>query len=72
MRFVLRLTILSAFAIFGSEGFGRTLAMLLLFGCFYCAVVALVRHDSPSGRVLCNWDESAAYGAIAMMSLAVS
>lgn len=72
MRFMLRLAILSAFAMFGGEGFGRTLAALLLFGSFYCAVAALIRGDHPGGRVLCNWDESAAYGAIAMIAFAAS
>jgi hypothetical protein len=67
-RFFLRLSIFSAFAAFGSQGFGRTLGSLLVLGFCYCIVAAAIRREQPFGPVLTHFDEAAAYAGIAVVA----
>jgi hypothetical protein len=64
LRFVFRLALLSAFAIFGTQGFGTTFAILLGLSAIFCAVVGAVRREAMFGPVLTHWDEAAAYAVI--------
>jgi hypothetical protein len=64
LRFVLRLALLSTFAIFGTQGFGTTFATLLGLSAIFCAVVGAVRREAMFGPVLTHWDEAAAYAVI--------
>jgi hypothetical protein len=64
LRFVLRLALLSTFAIFGAQGFGTTFATLLALSAIFCAVVGVVRREAMFGPVLTHWDEAAAYAVI--------
>jgi len=64
LRFVVRLAILSTFAIFGTQGFGTTFATVLAFSAIFCAVVGAVRCEPMFGPVLTHWDEAAAYAVI--------
>jgi hypothetical protein len=64
LRFVLRLALLSTFAIFGAQGFGTTFATLLALSAIFCAVVGAVRCEEMFGPVLTHWDEAAAYAVI--------
>jgi len=63
-RFAVRIVLLSAFAAFGSIGFGRSLKALLWMSIILCAAVALLRREAPFGAVLNHWDECAAFGAL--------
>ncbi len=68
VRFILRIALLCIFAAFGSQGFARTLAMLLFVGAVYCAVIGIIRREWPLGSDLTHWDEAFAYGAIACLA----
>ena len=61
MRFFLRLVFLTAFAAFGIQGFGRTLATLLVLSEIVCVVMAAFHREALLGPVLTHWDEAAAY-----------
>jgi hypothetical protein len=63
-RFVVRVALLAGFAVFGSIGFGRSLAALLWMSIILCATVALLRHEPLFGAALNHWDECAAFGAL--------
>ena len=63
-RFAVRFVLLTAFAAFGSIGFGRSLAALLWMSIILCAAVALLRREQLFGTVLNHWDECAAFGAL--------
>jgi hypothetical protein len=62
IRFCLRMIILAVFASFGSIGFARSLAALLLMSTVLSVVVATMRQELPLDSVLTHWDEAAAYG----------
>ena len=47
IRFGVRLLVLVVFAMFGSIGFGRTLAALLWMSTILGAVVAVIRREPP-------------------------
>ena len=64
VRFCLRMTILVIFATFGSIGFGRSLAALLWMSIILCAVIGMMKRESPFGMVLNHWDETVAYAAL--------
>ena len=61
LRFVFRLTLLSAFATFGTRGFGSAFAALSVLSALFCAVVGVMRREAVFGPVLTNWDEAVAY-----------
>jgi hypothetical protein len=63
-RIVLRLVLLTAFASFGSQGFGNTLAALLTLSAIFCGIVALMRRESIFCRDLTHWDEAAIYAVL--------
>lgn len=67
IRFVLRLVILVIFAMFGSIGFGRSLAALLWMSTILSAVVAVVRREPPFDTTLNHWDETVTYAAMCML-----
>jgi hypothetical protein len=64
VRFVLRTSILVAFAAFGSTGFLPSLAMLLGMSMVFSAVIGTVRREPRCDIVLNHWDETAAYAAL--------
>jgi hypothetical protein len=64
IRFCLRMIILAVFAGFGSIGFARSLAALLLMSTVLSVIVATMRQELPLNSVLTHWDEAAAYGAL--------
>lgn len=61
LRFGLRLVILAAFAAFGTQGFGKNLALILTLATIFCAVSAVLRKETIFGPVLTHWDEAAGY-----------
>jgi hypothetical protein len=63
-RFGVRISILIAFAAFGSIGFGRSLAALLWMAIVFSAGIAFVRREQPFGTALNHWDETIAYVAV--------
>lgn len=65
-RFVLRLALLSLFALL-SPDFARALASLLSLSAVYCGAVALMRGEALLPPVLTHWDEAAAYAAMALL-----
>ena len=67
IRFCVRLLILIVFAMFGSIGFGRSLAALLWMSTILCAVVAAIRREPPFDAMLNHWDEMVAYAALCML-----
>lgn len=64
MRFGARILLLLGFAAFSSVGFGRALAALVWMAIILCAVVGLVRRETPFGGELNHWDECVAFGAL--------
>jgi len=60
-RFVLRLTVLSAFATFGTRGFAPAFAALSNLSALFCAIVGAMRREAVFGPVLTNFDEAVAY-----------
>jgi hypothetical protein len=67
IRFGVRLSILVVFAMFGSIGFGRSLAALLWMSTILSAVIAVMRHELPLDSALNHWDETVTYAAICML-----
>lgn len=63
-RFCLRMIVLCVFAALGGNGFGRTLAALLLLSTILCVVAATFRRETPFDRCLTHWDEAAMYGLV--------
>jgi hypothetical protein len=63
-RFCVRMSILAAFAAFGSIGFGRSLAALLWMSTVLSAVIGFMRREAAFDKVLNHWDETAAYAAL--------
>jgi hypothetical protein len=60
-RVVCRLVLLSTFAIFGSQGFGKTFAALLALSAVFCTVTGAMRREAIFGPTLTHWDEAAVY-----------
>ena len=67
IRFGLRLLILVVFAMFGSIGFGRSLAALLWMSTILSAAIAVMRREPPLDGALNHWDETVTYAAICML-----
>jgi hypothetical protein len=67
IRFGVRLLILVVFAMFGSIGFGRSLAALLWMSSILSAVIGVMRHELPLDSALNHWDETVTYAAICML-----
>jgi hypothetical protein len=65
-RFILRLALLSLFALL-SPDFARALASLLSLSALYCGAAAFVRGEALLPPVLTHWDEAAAYAAMALL-----
>jgi hypothetical protein len=56
--------ILVVFALFGSIGFGRSLAALLWMSTVLSAVIGTTRREPLFDKVLNHWDETVAYAAL--------
>jgi hypothetical protein len=67
IRFGVRLLILVVFAMFGSVGFGRSLAALLWMSTILSAAIAVMRRELPLDSALNHWDETVTYAAICML-----
>jgi hypothetical protein len=67
IRFGVRLSILLVFAMFGSIGFGRSLAALLWMSTILSAAIAVMRREQPLDSALNHWDETVTYAAICML-----
>jgi hypothetical protein len=68
IRFLLRMVILCVFAALGRQGFGKTLASLLVLSALYCVFTAAIRRETPLAPVLTHFDEAAAYAALAILA----
>jgi hypothetical protein len=68
VRFGLRMVILILFATFGSIGFGRSLAALLLMSTILSAVIGAMRREPPLDKALNHWDETVAYAALCCLA----
>ncbi|HEY7662616.1 MAG TPA: hypothetical protein VH934_05790 [Xanthobacteraceae bacterium] len=66
-RAAFRLVVVSAFATFGTQGFGRSFATLLALAAIFCAMVAAIRGEAIFNRVLTHWDEAAAYAVLSRL-----
>jgi hypothetical protein len=64
VRFGVRMIVLSAFAAFGSIGFGTSLTALLWMSTLLCAIAASVKRELPFYDDLNHWDEMVAYAAL--------
>jgi hypothetical protein len=64
VRFCLRIIILLIFAVFGSIGFGRSLAALLGMSAVLSAVIGAMKREAPFDAALNHWDETIAYAAL--------
>ena len=71
-RFLMRLAIFCVFAALGQQGFGKTLANLLILAVVYCVAAAAIRREQPFGPGLTHFDEAAAYAFIADMAARIS
>lgn len=63
-RFCLRMAVLCVFAALAGNGFGRTLAALLLLSTVLCLVAGTFRREKPFDAALTHWDEAAVYGLL--------
>ncbi|HWZ38117.1 MAG TPA: hypothetical protein VNY08_07450 [Bradyrhizobium sp.] len=70
-RFVIRTTILVAFAALGSIDFGKSLAALLAMSAILCAVLAVVRREAAFPPAINHWDEALAYAALYFLTVAL-
>jgi hypothetical protein len=68
----MRMIVLSAFAAFGSAGFGRSLTALLWMSAVLSAIVGIFRRERPADIVLNHWDEAAAYAALLSLATALN
>lgn len=59
IRLVLRIIILGAFALFGSQGFTKSFADLLVLAAIWC--IAALGGERVLAQVFSHWDEAAAY-----------
>ena len=69
LRFCIRISILIAFAAFGTIGFGKSLAALLAMSAILCSLVATVRREAVFPRSLNHWDEAVAYAALYFLTV---
>jgi hypothetical protein len=60
--------LLSVFAAFGYQGFGKTLGGMLTLAFFYCLFAAVIRRERPFGPELTHFDEAAAYLLVAHLA----
>ncbi len=71
-RFFIRLAVFGVFAALGQQGFGKTLANLMILAVIYCVVAAAIRREQPFGPALTHFDEAAAYAFIADVAARIS
>jgi hypothetical protein len=64
VRFFLRTGVLVIFAAYGTIGFDRSLAALLLMSVVFSAVIGSIRREPPFDIVLNHWDEALGYAAL--------
>jgi hypothetical protein len=69
IRFALRAVIVALCALTGHEAYGKTLAGLLGFAAFYCALAGSFRRERPFGPVLTHFDEAAGYAIVSYATL---
>ena len=70
-RFGLRAVLLTTFAGFSSQGFAKTLTVLLALSVVFCAMVATVRRERLLGPALTYRDEAATYALMAGLMTAL-
>lgn len=63
-RFGVRVVLLVTFAALSSAGFARSFAALTWMAVILCALVGLIRRESPFCASLNHWDEAVAFGAL--------
>jgi hypothetical protein len=63
-RILFRLLFFATFAIFGSQGFGRTLATFLALSTLYCTITGTLRREPMLDRSLTHWDEGTVYAVL--------
>lgn len=68
IRFVVRMLILSVFAAYGSQGFAKTFAALLVIAVCHCVAVGGFRREAVMGPLPTHYDEAAAYAVIAQLT----
>jgi len=61
LRFVLRTSLLGAFALFSRQGFAATMPTLMWFSAGYCVGAGMVRCTPILASRLTDWDEAVAY-----------
>ncbi|HZC94906.1 MAG TPA: hypothetical protein VE267_02025 [Bradyrhizobium sp.] len=71
-RFVLRMVVLCAFALFGHLGFGRSFAALLLLSVVFSVVAGLTRQERLFDDTLTYWDEAAVYGLLYALTVTIN
>lgn len=64
VRFCLRMVILAVFATFGSYGFARSIAALLVMSIVFSVVVGVIKRERPLDGILNHWDEALACAAL--------
>jgi hypothetical protein len=64
VRFSLRMMILAIFATFGSFGFARSFAALLVMSIVFSVVVGIKKRERPFDSMLNHWDEALACAAL--------
>jgi hypothetical protein len=60
-RVVFRLVLLTTFATFGSQGFGKSFTTLLTLSALFCTIMGAMRRETIFGPVLTHWDEAVVY-----------
>ena len=71
-RFALRMLVLCVVSAFARDGFGRSLAALLLLSVIICIVTAIMRGERPLAGTLTNWDEAAVYGLLCLLTATIN
>ena len=64
VRFCLRIIALGAFASFGMNGLGASLAVLLWMTAVLATIAAVLKRERVLSSALTHWDEAAAYSAL--------
>ena len=67
-RFLLRMLILAVCAMFGRQGFGKSIEQLFTLAGCYCVAIGGFRREVPFGPVLTHYDEAVAYSMAAILA----
>jgi hypothetical protein len=71
VRFGLRLTAITVFALFAGIGLHHGLVIMLWMSAMLSAVIATVEQDEPLGGGLNHWDEAIAYAALCCLACTI-